>query len=45
VAGRALRAHKTRSMTVLAAKQAVKQRREDRRKPLVTRTKPIDLSQ
>jgi hypothetical protein len=42
---RASRGRKTQAMTVLSAKQTMKQRREGGRKPLATRTIPINLSE
>jgi hypothetical protein len=42
---RALSGHKTASMTILYAKQTMKQRREGARKRLAVRTKPVNLSE
>jgi hypothetical protein len=42
---RALSGHKTASMTILYAKQTMKQRREGARKRLAARTKTVDLSE
>jgi hypothetical protein len=42
---RALSGHKTAGMTVLYAKQTMKQRREGARKRLAARTKAVNLSE
>jgi len=42
---RALSGHRTESMTILYAKQTMKQRREGARKRLAIRAKPVDLSE
>jgi hypothetical protein len=42
---RTLSGHKTPAMTILYAKQTMKQRREGARKRLATRTKRVNLSE